>query len=133
PVQKTAGAIAFGAGLVVLGAAVVFSGGTAAPVGVVILQGVALGAGLVDIGLSLEKRLATGTLHADGQLTLDLLQIAGSLVGAGALAKTLQGTRTLSRGFVLVQLGLDVSQGVVLTTQVRGQLLELDARFHVEQ
>lgn len=133
PVKKVAGTVAFVGGLAVLGAAVVFSGGTAAPVGVVVLQGLALGATVVDIGLSLEQRLATGTLHADGQLTLDLLQIAGSLVGAGALAKTLQGAKTLSRGYVLVQLGLDVSQGVVLTAQVHDQLLELDAKFHVEQ
>ncbi len=129
-VQQAAGKVALVLGAVALGISLIN------PVGILFVVGtgagvLAAGAGLTDVGLRLEQRIQTHTLHADRQVALDCLQVAATIAGIGGMARAVRSGRVLSDGRLLVGMaGLDVAQGMVLTADVQARILEVEADYH---
>ncbi len=134
--RKTAktvlGYVAGGAGLILLVASP-FTGGTTAPIGIVILQGVAIGASVAVFALKLEQRLQTGTLKADKELLMDTLDLVSGILGSvGTFTKALKGASTLVKGMYFTTMtGLDVASGILIASDVRQQIIMAEASYKI--
>jgi Domain of unknown function (DUF4157) len=126
------GYVAAGAGLILLVASP-FTGGTTAPIGIVILQGVAIGASVAVFALKLEQRLQTGTLKADKELVMDTLDLVAGILGSvGTFTKALKGASTLVKGMYFTTMtGLDVASGILIAADVRQQMIMAEASYKI--
>ena len=116
--------------LVALGAGVVlmFVPGGQVPGGVIIgAMGASAGAGALSAGLSMADRAQHGNLTWNTQTQLELLDLAGSLLVGGALARagTQLSIRQIGRMGValeIVETGTDVTSAILLTNEYYQQI-----------
>ena len=145
--RDTAGTVLTVVGIVAgLGALALspFTGGTSAAVGVLILEGVAAGAAIGSVALSIEHRVETeGHLAFDRRLAMDMLTVAASLLGVfGSFARLLSnGARVagvastfirLERtaiGLDVVAASADVISGVLLANDVGDAIVGVEAEY----
>jgi hypothetical protein len=135
--KKWLGYAAMGAGVVML-AASPFTGGTSAGVGVIVMKtafvvggATGLAAMVTEVNDRYEKE---GRLKPDGRLMLDLLQVITLALGAtGTFTSLLKGGKEAVKAgmFVSTMAGLDVAQGVLISDQVRQQILAVEAQYAV--
>lgn len=130
--KEVLGYVAGGAGLLLL-AASPFTGGTTAPIGIVILQGVAVGASVAVFALKLEQRLQTGTLKADKELVMDTIDLASGILGSvGTFTKALKGASTLVKGMYFTTVtGLDIASGILIAADVRQEIIKDEANYKI--
>ena len=130
PLKKGLAYTSMGLGILAL-AATPFTGGASTAVGVLMISSAVTG--LAAMALDIEDRIAKeGTLKADTRLLLDIVGLAGTLLGLGALSQTLKGARLVAQTRYLIALGTsDLVQGVLLTSELRQQLLDLEADYAV--
>lgn len=121
-----------------------FTGGTSAAVGVLILEGVAAGAAISSVALSIRHRYETeGEVQPDRRLAMDMLTVAASLLGVfGSFARMLSnGARVAGAARTFVQLeraaiGLDaaaasadVISGILLKDDVSRAIVAVEAEY----
>ncbi len=112
---------AIGAGAV----SIVLSGGTTAPVVLLVLEGVSLAAGAALAADEIARAIETNTLTKK-QLVLNMLTlvpIAGSLARAGGITV---------RGMQLIQVSAGVAEGVLITAETQESLRAVMAEFAVQ-
>lgn len=117
--RKVATGVAVVGGVVALAA----SGGTAAPVALIVLEGVSLAAGAALAVDSIVERLNTGTLKPDATLVLDMLSLVPL---AGTLARA---AGRPVKGMMLVQIGSGVAEFALISHTTRQAITATMAQY----
>jgi hypothetical protein len=124
-------------------------GETSAPAGVALIEaGSALGVGITiagaaagaaalgDIGLRIEQRTKTGTMHADRTTAIDAAVAVTTIAGFGGIAKLakLEGVaKVLSDGRLLVATtSLGVGQGILMSMECRNALSKIETSYALQ-
>ena len=115
-------------GGVALIAASVFTGGASAPVGVLILEGVTLGASALLVAEEIDRRYKNGTLKPDARLVMNVLSL---IPVGGFIGRLATGAERLSNGMMLVNLGTGVASMAMMTMETRQALLAIETQYTV--
>ncbi len=132
---KTVAVYSAAIGGVVLLAASPFTGGATAPVGIVILEGVAFTAAaagtITSVAIGVQERVTTGTFAWDRTTALDVLAVASlGLGGIGSFTKLFQSFRAVgTAGYVGVMAGIDVTSFVFITLETREAMEAIEAQY----
>ncbi|HEX9990218.1 MAG TPA: hypothetical protein VGE45_17300 [Chloroflexia bacterium] len=129
--KKWLGYVSTAAGVVLL-AATPFTAGTSAAVGVLLITATA--AGTAALILEVQDRYEKeGELKLDGRLVLDILQLVTAALGViGTFSSALKVAGAVGKGmFLATMAGLDVAQGVLISDQVRQQIIAIEAQYAV--
>jgi hypothetical protein len=130
-VKKVASYVAAIGGVALL-AASAFTGGTTAPLGIIILEGMVAGATITDVALSIDQRLETHTFKFDKEFVMDMLQIVTlGLQAFGTLAKAFSTLKSLTKGFQIVNLTLSATTLLVISVQTSQAISEVEAEYAV--